>query len=116
MTNLFKDMKGKKQQFTQKIMDGITRVLADTDKNVESSDAKEFSRFITEQILNIGTNMNGENQNKYSPQMMQIAMAIWSRSKSASSNLEESNLFMFPSSRALYAKKNWVNYIRDITP
>lgn len=60
----------------------VLRVLAKSETNIETTEIQEILSYMTEQILNQGLRMNGnERKNIYCPQMIIIAMSIWSRSK-----------------------------------
>ena len=49
--------------------------------------------------------MGKQTVNRYSPNIIRLALAIWQRSKSAYDHIQKSNVFMFPSVRLLALRK-----------
>ena len=80
----FKSMNGDKAYFIKTILDSTLSVLSHSAESKNMADAEEFASHLTEEIINMGKRINVNQYNcRYSPRTLRIAMAIWSRSKTA---------------------------------
>ena len=95
-----------KQQFTKEIIQSTMRVMADSAEQCNSKEVNEFAGFMTDQMVNMANKISGKQQgNRFSPQIIRIALSIWQRSKSAYEQVAQSNACMFPSVRQLARAK-----------
>ena len=111
LNKVFEHMNENRGKFTTVIMESVMRVLSTSQKSTEVDEIKEFSHFISGQILNTSIKLDNNQTNcRYSPEFLRLAIAIWSRSKTASNYLRETSLLMLPSPRQLsnYKKKGRV--------
>ena len=112
----FAEMDNDKTLFTKSIIDSTVRVLVKSNQDTDNVEVEEFSSHISEQILNLRAKINGKGTEvRYSPQMLRLAMAVWSRSKTSYANLAESNLLMIPCSRTLHSGERRERSTRAIT-
>ena len=93
-------------QFTKEVIKITLRVLIDLSETADTKELNEFADSMTEQMINLGNRIMGKQTgNRYSPNIIRLALAIWQRSKSAYDHIQKSNVFMFPSVRLLALRK-----------
>ena len=111
-----KSLNNDKPKLLKTIMDSVFSVLA-KDSEVKSAEVNEFSNFMVEQISNLDRKMNHDKGNqKYSPKLLRIALAIWSRSKKAYEYLRDTNLLMLPDRSTLYRIKQMNKVDKGFNP
>ena len=102
LQKVFAYMKSNKGEFVKEVIESTLRIIGTSNTEYELDECTEFANHIVEQISNMSIRMSGNEQNqRYSPQLLSIANAIWLRSKAAYNQVRESNLVMLPSPRQL---------------
>ena len=95
--------KDNREEYTKSLIEAMVKLQSGNKKGYDVDEIKDFSENIMNEIVSMGKKCVGNDKAvRYSPQIMKLALSLWTRSKKSYKILFDSKLLVLPNPRTLH--------------